>query len=84
MSEEKTKKTYYTQAQNKATQKYIHNSYDQIIIRVRKDLEPTRATIAQAASNQGQSLNAFIMDAILEKMNKIDHKPNKEDGESLA
>ena len=64
------KKNRYSQAQNKATQKYIHNSYDQIVIRVRKDTEPTRATITQAAADSGQSLNAFIMDAITEKMNK--------------
>lgn len=64
------KKRSYTQAQNKATQKYIHNSYDQIVLRVRKDTEPTRATITQAAAESGQSLNAFIMEAISEKMKK--------------
>lgn len=68
MSEEK--KSRYSQAQNRATQKYIHNSYDQIVIRVKKDTEPTRATIAQAAEDAGQSLNAYIMDAIIEKMEK--------------
>lgn len=64
------KKRSYTQAQNKATQKYIHNSYDQIVLRVRKDTEPTRATITQAAAESGQSLNAFIMEAISEKMSR--------------
>jgi hypothetical protein len=28
----------YTQAQNRATQKYIHNNYDQIVVRVKRVL----------------------------------------------
>lgn len=58
----------YTEAQNKATQKYIHNSYDQVVLRIRKDGEITRADIQQAADQAGKSLNQFILDAIKEKM----------------
>lgn len=60
----------YSQAQNKATQKYIHNSYDQISIRLRKDGEITRETIQAAADQAGQSLNSYIVEAVKEKMQK--------------
>ena len=58
----------YTEAQNKATQKYIHNSYDQIVLRIRKDGEMTRADIQKAADRAGMSLNQFILDAVREKI----------------
>ena len=58
----------YTEAQNKATQKYIHNSYDQVVLRIRKDGEMTRKTIQDAADHDGKSLNQFILDAIREKI----------------
>ena len=78
MAEEKKKRSY-SQAQNKATQKYIHNAYDQIILRVRKDTEPTRATITQAAADSGMSLNAYIMEAISERMSR-DQKKDDNNG----
>lgn len=59
----------YTEAQNKATQKYIHNKYDQIVLRIRKDGEMTRKTIQDAADHDGKSLNQYILDAVKEKMN---------------
>ena len=60
----------YSEAQNKATQKYIHNSYDQISIRVRKDGDITRDTMQAAADQEGLSLNAYILEAIKEKIEK--------------
>jgi uncharacterized protein (DUF1778 family) len=60
----------YTEAQNKATQKYIHNSYDQLSIRIRKDGELTRADIQSAADQEGKSINQYILEAVSEKMNK--------------
>jgi len=60
----------YSEAQNKATQKYIHNSYDQISIRVRKDGDITRDTMQAAADQEGLSLNAYILEAIREKIEK--------------
>lgn len=60
----------YTEAQNKATQKYIHNSYDQLSIRIRKDGELTRADIQNAADQEGKSINQYILEAVSEKMNK--------------
>lgn len=58
----------YTEAQNKATQKYIHNNYEQLSIRIRKDGDLTRADIQKAADQEGKSLNQFIMDAVREKI----------------
>ena len=60
----------YSEAQNKATQKYIHNSYDQISIRIRKDGEITRENIQAAADQAGLSLNSYVLEAISEKMKK--------------
>lgn len=60
--------TRYSEAQNKATQKYIHKTYDQISIRVRKDGDITRETIQGAADRAGLSLNAYILEAVSEKM----------------
>ena len=48
--------------------KYIHNSYDQIVLRIRKDGEMTRADIQEAADHDGKSLNQFILDAVREKI----------------
>jgi len=51
-------------AHKKATQRYEQKAYDKILLRIRKDTEPTRETITAAAEAAGQSLNAYIMDAI--------------------
>lgn len=61
----------YSEAQNKATQKYIHKNYDQISIRVKKEGELTRETMQAAADQAGQSLNSFILEAVQEKIEKI-------------
>lgn len=55
----------YSQAQNKATQKYIKNNYDEIKIRVPKGTKDRYRLIAEA---EGKSLNQFIIDCIEEKM----------------
>ena len=60
-----------TEAHKRATQKYESKSYDKVLLRIRKDTEPTRETITAAAESVGMSLNAFIMDAIKEKISKI-------------
>lgn len=58
----------YSQAQNRATQKYIRGNYDQIAVRLRKDTQPTRETLTKAAEAAGMSVNAYIMEAITDKM----------------
>ena len=67
MAEEKKRKTY-NQHKNEYTQEYIRQNYDQLSIRLPKDGEITRAKIAEAAASIGMSTNAFIVDAVREKM----------------
>lgn len=56
----------YTEAQNKATQKYIKASYDTITLRVSKG---KRDELKDIAKNKfGMSLQAFILEAVNEKI----------------
>ena len=48
----------YTQAQNKATQKYINKAYDQFVVRVPKG---DRDKYSKQAAEKGLSLNAYII-----------------------
>lgn len=57
-------KRKYSQAQNKATQKYIKNAYDEIKIRVQKG---KKEEYKELAANAGKSLNQFIIDCIEER-----------------
>ena len=59
-----------TAAQKKAHAKYQSKTYDKVLLRLRKDSEPTRETITQKASDLGMSLNAFIVEAITEKIER--------------
>lgn len=54
----------YSQAQNKATQKYIKNAYDEIKIRVPKG---KKDEYKDRAMNAGKSLNQYIIDCIEER-----------------
>lgn len=51
-------------AHKRATQKWEANNYDKILLRIRKDAEPTRETIAANAEKAGESLNGYIIKAI--------------------
>lgn len=59
-----------TKAHIRATTKYEAKAYDKILIRIRKDGDVTRETIAKAAELEGISLNGFIIEAIKEKMER--------------
>lgn len=59
MSDEK--KSRYSQAQNKATQKYIKSHYDTIVLRIPKGKKEEYKT---AALKRGLSLSAFIVKSI--------------------
>ena len=59
-----------TPAHIKATGKYEKKTYDKVLLRIRKDTEPTRETITAAADAVGLSLNAYIMEAVKEKIRK--------------
>ena len=51
----------YTEAQNKATQKYISKAYDQFSVRVPKGKREIYKAHAEA---QGKSLNQLIIDLL--------------------
>ena len=55
----------------KAHTKYEAKTYDKILLRLRKDTEPTKETINQKAEAVGLSLNAFIVEAITEKIDRM-------------
>lgn len=67
MSEEIKKKREYSQAQNKATQKYIKNNYDSVMIRMPKG---KKEQIKNFAESKGESLNGFVNRAIDEAMDE--------------
>lgn len=70
MTEEKKRKSIYNQRKNEYTQEFIRKNYKQIIIRLPKEGEVTRETITDAAAAAGMSVNAFIVEAVKEKMQK--------------
>ena len=57
----------YSQAQNKATQKYIRNNYDDIRVRTDKG---NKERIKAHATERNESLNGFINRAISETMER--------------
>lgn len=63
-----------SQAQKKAVRKYETKTYDKILIRIRNDGSDnsglSREAIQKAADAAGMSLNAFILSAVSDKINK--------------
>lgn len=66
----------YSQAQNKATQKYIKENLEEVRFRVKKG---ERATIKQEADNNGQSMAQFIIQAINERAGRQILTPTEQD-----
>ena len=70
-----------SEAKKRADQKWDAKAYDKELLRLRKDTEPTRDTITRAAECAGMSLNAFIVEAIREKIDggqglpELEHEP---------
>ena len=70
-----------SEAKKRADQKWDAKAYDKVLLRLRKDTEPTRDTITRAAEGAGMSLNAFIVEAIREKIDggqglpELEHEP---------
>lgn len=70
------KKKGYSQAQNKATQKYVKAAYDTITVRVRKG---EREQLTNFAKNHGySSLNNFIVSAITDSIKRHMTEDNAE------
>ncbi len=67
MAEEKKKRSY-TQAQNKATQKYIKNNYETLYIRTRKDSEISKAVITECANRVNESVNEYVINAVKQRI----------------
>ena len=67
---EKEKKSRYNEKVNKRTQQYIKENYKQLSIRLPKEGEITREKIASAADMAGMSVNAYIIEAVKEKMDQ--------------
>ena len=61
-----------SKAQIKAQSKWEAKVYDKILLRIRKDTEPTRETITAAAAEAGESLNEFILNAIKQRLSGED------------
>lgn len=59
-----------SESKYKANKKYNQKAYDVTAVRFRKDTEPTLDTVREAAAAEGVSMNAFILSAILEKLQK--------------
>lgn len=63
MSEE----TKVSKAQQKAVQKYVKNNYDRVVVTFPKG---RRDEVKKHASNHGESMNAFIVRAVNETMER--------------
>lgn len=57
----------YSEAQKRATMKYIKNNYDEIKVRIPKG---RKQVIKDFAESKGKSLNSFTNEAIDEKMER--------------
>lgn len=57
-----------SKAQIKAQTKWESKAYDKITFRVRKDGELSKENIAKYAKNVGESLNAYIAEAVKRRM----------------
>ena len=55
-----------TKAQQKAVQKYVGNNYDRVVLTMPKGVRDEIKAAYKAADYK--SMNAFIMDAVYEKM----------------
>lgn len=65
----------YTEAGNKATQRYVKKHYDRIEIKVPKGDKEKYTAAAQAFN---LSMNQFVISAMQEKMERLPEDPKKE------
>lgn len=57
-------------AQKRAKAKYERKVYSKVLLRLRNDTEPTRDSIAACAHERGESMQEFIIKAIIARMEK--------------
>ena len=71
----------YSQAQNKATQKYHAEKLEQLRVWVHKDGPQCKAAVQAAADAAGESLAAYITGAIAQRMARDAVATNSSTGE---
>ena len=59
-----------TKAGQKSVNKYIAKAYDRVNLVLKKDTSPTKDEVQAAADAEGVSLNAYIVAAISQQLNK--------------
>jgi len=59
-----------SEAQKRAKQKYEAKAYEKILVRIRADGDLTREQISRAAEAEGETVNAYILEAVRERMEK--------------
>ena len=59
-----------TESQRRATAKYESKTYSKVLLRLRNDTEPTRDSVTEAARACGESLNEYILKAVIARMEK--------------
>lgn len=57
-----------SKAHIQATTRYEKKAYDKILVRLRKDTEPTRESVQRAADQVGESVNEYVINAIKARM----------------
>lgn len=60
----------YTDAHNKAVQRYSKKTYNNIYLRYRKDEKPGADDIKAAANRAGESVNGYIKNAVNDRLKK--------------
>lgn len=71
-TEKKSTYTGQTDARRKASAKYLKESVEDVRIRVPKG---QKAVIKDHSDKMGESMNAFVIRAITETMERDNHKP---------
>lgn len=61
-------KSRYNEKLNKINQAYIKKSYDDLRIRLRKDAELNKNIVEEEAKKHGESVNAYVLKAIAERI----------------
>lgn len=61
-------KSRYNEKLNKINQAYIKKSYDDLRIRLRKDAELNKTVVEEEAKKRGESVNAYVLKAIAERI----------------
>lgn len=57
-----------TEAQRRASLKWEHENNEKITVKLRVGADPSKEQIKAAADRAGQSVNAWIIDAIRDKL----------------